>query len=121
MAAPEDVGLKRNVYLVSHGERIPVGTKFCLGAMRVDDDGATYNLYEVGADNTVAQKYITLGQVVDDGLRVIKDGLTADDRVVVNGLMRARAGAKVTPQEQTPPAPPSSAPAEPAADPQKKN
>jgi hypothetical protein len=41
MAAPEDVGLKRNVYLVSHGERIPVGTKFCLGAMHVDDDGAT--------------------------------------------------------------------------------
>ncbi len=56
MAAPEDVGLKRNVYLVSHGERIPVGTKFCLGAMRADEDGASYNLYEVGADNTVERK-----------------------------------------------------------------
>ena len=33
-------------------------------------------------------------------LRVIKDGVTADDRVVVNGLMRARPGLKVKPQEQ---------------------
>ena len=35
-----------------------------------------------------------------DNLRVIKEGLTADDRVIVNGLMRARPGAKVAPQEQ---------------------
>jgi hypothetical protein len=31
-------------------------------------------------------------------LRVIRSGLTLDDKVVVNGLMRARPGAKVTPQ-----------------------
>ena len=43
----------------------------------------------VGADNTVSQKYVTLGEVVDD-LRVIKSGLSATDRVIVNGLMRAR-------------------------------
>jgi hypothetical protein len=40
---------------------------------------------------------VTLGPVID-GLRVIKDGLSEDDRVVVNGLMRARPGQKVTPQ-----------------------
>jgi hypothetical protein len=45
-------------------------------------------------------KYVTLGQVTDDNLRVIKDGLEANDRVVVNGLMRARPGQKVNPQEQ---------------------
>jgi hypothetical protein len=40
-------------------------------------------------------------------LRVIKEGVTADDRVIVNGLMRARPGQKVTPQEQgAPPAAP---------------
>jgi hypothetical protein len=33
-------------------------------------------------------------------LRVIKDGIASDDRVVVNGLMRARPGQKVKPQEQ---------------------
>ena len=54
----------------------------------------------VNAENTVAPKYVTLGPVTKDGLRVIKDGLVPDDRVIVNGLMRARPGQKVTPQEQ---------------------
>ena len=53
----------------------------------------------VDADDTVRQKYVTLGQVAD-GLRVIKQGLDANDRVVVNGLLRARPGQKVTPQTQ---------------------
>ncbi len=57
-------------------------------------------VYVVNSENTVGQKYVTLGQVTPDGLRVIKDGLAPDDRVIVNGLMRVRAGAKVTPQEQ---------------------
>jgi RND family efflux transporter MFP subunit len=54
----------------------------------------------VGADNTATAKYVTLGQVVENNLRVIKEGLKPDDRVVVNGLMRVRPGQKVTPQEQ---------------------
>ena len=53
----------------------------------------------VDGDNIVQQKYVTLGQSVDQ-LRVIKDGLQPDDRVVVNGLMRARPGAKVNPQQE---------------------
>jgi RND family efflux transporter MFP subunit len=57
-------------------------------------------LLVVGADDMVTMKYVTVGQVVDGGLRVIKEGLAADDRVIVDGLMRARAGIKVTPQEQ---------------------
>jgi hypothetical protein len=32
-------------------------------------------------------------------LRVISSGLAPDDRVIINGLMRARPGSKVTPQE----------------------
>jgi RND family efflux transporter MFP subunit len=65
----------------------------------------------VGADNVVAQKYVTIGQTTSDGLRVIKDGLGPSDHVVVNGLMRARAGQKVSPQEQgaAPPAAPAGA------------
>jgi RND family efflux transporter MFP subunit len=53
----------------------------------------------VNAENTVLQKYVTLGSIVD-GLRVIKAGLEADDRVIINGIMQARVGAKVTPQEE---------------------
>ena len=57
-------------------------------------------LLVVGADDVAAAKYVTLGALVEDNLRVVKDGLKPDDRVVVNGLMRARPGQKVTPQEQ---------------------
>jgi len=53
----------------------------------------------VDAENTAQQRYVTLGQLVG-GLRVIKEGLTAADRVVVAGLMHARPGGKVTPQEK---------------------
>jgi RND family efflux transporter MFP subunit len=54
----------------------------------------------IDANNTAVQKYVTLGPVIDDNLRVIRDGIAADDRIVVNGLMRVRPGQKVTPQEQ---------------------
>jgi RND family efflux transporter MFP subunit len=59
----------------------------------------------VDADGTVRQKYVTPGQL-DGGLRVIKDGLLASDRVIVNGLMRARAGIKVKAEPQGAPPPP---------------
>jgi multidrug efflux system membrane fusion protein len=52
--------------------------------------------YVVDGDNTVRQKYIELGSL-QGRLRVVKSGLDAQDRVVVNGLMRARPGVKVTP------------------------
>jgi RND family efflux transporter MFP subunit len=55
----------------------------------------------VDAENVARIKYVTLGQLVGN-LRVIKDGVAADDRVIVNGLMRARPGSKVTPQEAPP-------------------
>jgi RND family efflux transporter MFP subunit len=59
----------------------------------------------VDDSNTVRLKYVTPAQL-DGGLRVIKEGLAANDRVIVNGLMRARPGGKVTPQEEgAPPAP----------------
>ncbi len=58
----------------------------------------------VDADNVVRMKYVTLGQM-SDNLRVIKSGLEEDDRVIVNGLMRARPNQKVTPQEEGAPPP----------------
>jgi RND family efflux transporter MFP subunit len=55
----------------------------------------------VDAENVARQKYVTLGPVID-GLRVITAGLAPDDRVIINGLMRARPGTKVAPQEAAP-------------------
>ncbi len=66
----------------------------------------------VGAEGVAAPKYVTPGQI-DDGLRVIKDGLAPDDLVIINGLMRVRPGQKVTPQEQEA-APPSASGVAPA-------
>src|SRR5436190_6917561 len=71
-------------------------------------------VYLIDQDNVARLRYVTLGQLVDD-LRVIKQGLSAGDRVVVNGLMRVRQGVKVTPEEQ-PASPQASVPARGAAD-----
>jgi RND family efflux transporter MFP subunit len=54
----------------------------------------------VDGENVAQQRFVTLGGVLD-GLRVIKEGLSADERVIVQGLMQARAGAKVAPEEQS--------------------
>jgi len=53
----------------------------------------------VDADNVVKMKYVILGQM-SENLRVIKSGVEEDDRVVVNGMMRARPNQKVTPQNE---------------------
>ena len=68
-------------------------------------------VYVVDAENTVQQKYVTLGQL-DNGLRVILKGVEANDRVIVNGLMRARPGIKVTPttEGERPPGAPAGTP-----------
>jgi RND family efflux transporter MFP subunit len=57
----------------------------------------------VDSGDVARLKYVTPGQL-DDGLRVIKDGLDPSDRVIVKGLMRARPGTKVAVQDQPAPA-----------------
>jgi RND family efflux transporter MFP subunit len=53
-------------------------------------------VFVVKDDDTVEARPVVLGPL-DDGLRVIREGLKADDRVIVDGLQRARVGAKVSP------------------------
>jgi len=63
-------------------------------------DQARKFVYVIGPNNAAVQKYLTLGQAVGP-LRVVKDGLTVEDRVVVNGMARVfRPGQPVTPQEE---------------------
>ncbi len=52
----------------------------------------------VAADGTVVPKPIRIGPSQPGGLRIVREGLTGDDRVIINGLVRARPGAKVTPE-----------------------
>jgi RND family efflux transporter MFP subunit len=52
----------------------------------------------VKEDGTVESKVVRPGPMTDDGLRIIRSGLAPTDRVIINGLVRARPGGKVTPQ-----------------------
>jgi membrane fusion protein, multidrug efflux system len=54
-------------------------------------------VFVVKDDNTVEAKPVVLGPL-DEGLRVIREGINAEDRIIIDGLQRARVGAKVTPQ-----------------------
>jgi RND family efflux transporter MFP subunit len=73
-------------------------------------------VFVVGQDGTVSTKSVRLGPRLY-GYRVIRSGLTGDETIIVNGILRARPGGKVTPtmtdlpKERTN-APPESAAAE---------
>jgi len=56
-------------------------------------------LLTVNSENIVEYKPVTTGALVD-GMRVIRKGISADDRVVVKGIQRARPGSPVTPGEE---------------------
>jgi membrane fusion protein, multidrug efflux system len=76
----------------------------------IASDQASKIVFTVADDGTVAIKRVELGPIVD-GLRVIRSGLAPTDRIVIDGLQRARPGQKVTPEDgkieavvQSPPA-----------------
>ena len=60
-------------------------------------DQSSKLLMTVADDGTVVPKPVRLGPMID-GLRVIRSGLDPKDRIVIDGLVRARPGTKVTPQ-----------------------
>ncbi|MBI1347168.1 efflux RND transporter periplasmic adaptor subunit [bacterium] len=62
------------------------------------DQGQRF-VYVVDADNKVEYRRIKAGRL-NEGMRVVNDGLASHDRVVVNGLQRVRPGITVTPQAQ---------------------
>ena len=61
------------------------------------DQGQKYVLV-VDKDNVVVVKPVVLGPEAE-GLRVVRTGLTADDEVIINGIVNARPGSKVSPQQ----------------------
>jgi RND family efflux transporter MFP subunit len=65
-------------------------------------DQADRVLLTVDPDGTVRSAKVDLGPRQPDGLRIVRGGIKADDRVVVSGLLRARAGQKVTAQSAEP-------------------
>jgi len=80
--------------------RVPTGTQEdCLlvpeRALGLDQIGRY--LLIVGDEDIVRRQTVAVGRVVD-GMVVITEGIGPDDRIVVNGIQRARPGAPVTPQ-----------------------
>ena len=73
------------------------------------DQGGRY-LLVVNNENVVEQRPVKVGARVGEAM-VIEEGLKGDERVVVDGIQRARPGAKVTPVQEgagaaaTPPPP----------------
>lgn len=82
--------------------RIPIGKSD--GALLVPqralgtDQAGRYVLI-VKNDGTVEQRAVKVGSRQGE-MQVVSEGLTPDDMVVVNGIQRARPGAKVTPVRQ---------------------
>jgi multidrug efflux system membrane fusion protein len=66
----------------------------------IASDQASKIVFTVADDGTVGTKKVELGPIVE-GLRVIRSGLAATDRIVIEGLPRARPGQKVTAQDGT--------------------
>jgi membrane fusion protein, multidrug efflux system len=58
-------------------------------------------VFVVKDDDTVEARPVILGPL-DEGLRVVREGLKAEDRVIVDGLQRVRVGAKVSPHAAAP-------------------
>ncbi|MET0309590.1 MAG: efflux RND transporter periplasmic adaptor subunit [Sphingomonas sp.] len=63
----------------------------------IQADAARQIVLVVGKDNAVVAKPVVTGPLRGD-LRVIRSGITRDDRVIIGGAQRARPGQKVTPQ-----------------------
>ncbi len=83
--------------------RIPLSEKH--DAVLVDEraistDQANKFVLTLTSTNTVAYQPVQLGPLID-GKRVIRSGLEAGDKIVVNGLQRVRPGSPVTPEIET--------------------
>ena len=82
--------------------RIPAGGKYkalMLPPEAIGSDLSQQFVFVVDAQNLVQYRKVALGPIMD-GLRVIRDGLQPDDWVIVNGIQRAKTGAKVDPTRQ---------------------
>jgi RND family efflux transporter MFP subunit len=91
--------------------RLPIGKPYTAllvpDEALLSDQGKKY-VFVVNDNDEVVYRPVTLGQETK-GLRVIKEGVSAGERVIITGMQRVRQGAKVQVKVQPPPKPPGSA------------
>jgi len=83
--------------------RVPIDKKdlFVLPAMAVSDDQQGTYLLVVNEKNIVERRNIKPGPVVSENVRAIAEGLTGDEWIVVEGLLKAAPGRQVTPERKS--------------------
>jgi multidrug efflux system membrane fusion protein len=80
--------------------RVPVGEKrarVVVPERVIGTDQDQKFVLTLGASNIVAYRPVKLGPLVD-GMRVVTEGLSAGEPIIVNGIQRARPGMPVQPQ-----------------------
>ena len=61
-------------------------------------------VYVIGQENVAEMRIVELGRLLDDGMRIVREGLGPDDRIVLEGMQRVRPGQPVTPTAPSTPA-----------------
>jgi RND family efflux transporter MFP subunit len=82
--------------------RVPLSDRYpalLVTERAIGTDQAQKFVLTVTATNTVAYQAVTLGPEVD-GKRIVRSGLRAGEKIIVNGIERVRPGMPVTPQEE---------------------
>lgn len=90
--------------------RLPIGNPYktlVVPAEALQSDQGRNFVYVVDQKNVVQYRPVTVGQELQ-GLRVIKEGLTEGERVIVKGMQRVRPDTEVEVKIQPPPVPPES-------------
>jgi RND family efflux transporter MFP subunit len=64
----------------------------------ITNDQSNKIVFVVGPDDVPQPRVVTVAQIFE-GYRVVRQGVTQDDRIIINGLQRVRTGQKVTPKE----------------------
>jgi len=58
-------------------------------------------VYVLGEDNRVESKNVTLGPLHSNGLRIVREGLSPQDRLITNNLQKIGPGMAVTPKKSS--------------------
>lgn len=80
--------------------RLPIGEQYqalLVPEQAVGTDQGQKFVYVIDADDQVTYQRVTTGKL-REGLRVITDGISSGDRIVMTGVQRVQAGMKVVPK-----------------------
>ncbi len=84
--------------------RVPTTAKkptLLVNPRAIGTDQSQKFVYVVGDDSTAQRRTIDMGPLLD-GKRIVRSGLEAGDRIIVNGLQRVRPGTPVTAEFEKP-------------------